>query len=139
MNFRRTTLVRALALSGLAVTALAGCGNSFKAVAGTDVPAATAKPLGYGVIDVAPRPHAQCIRAAGLPATRLGLTTIQVGALPAGPTIVFAPDPNAAEAEQITNQAPGAEVIGAALLYVHGAPDPELAKIEACLDQGVAG
>ncbi|MEA2196863.1 MAG: hypothetical protein QOJ25_914 [Solirubrobacteraceae bacterium] len=134
-----TRLARALVLSSLAVAALAGCGGSFKSVAGTDVPAATAKPLGYGVVDVAPRPHAQCMQAAGLPAVRTGLTTIQVGALPAGPTIVFAPDPNAAEALQIENKAPGAEVIGAALLYVHGAPGPELSTLEACLRRGVAG
>jgi hypothetical protein len=134
-----TISVRALALAGLAAAALAGCGSSFKNVAGTDVPAATAKPAGYGVVDVAPRPHAQCIRKAGLPAVRTGLTRIQVGALPAGPTVVFAPDPNAAEAEQIENKAQGAEVIGAAVLYVHGAPDSELVKVEACLDQGVAG
>jgi hypothetical protein len=134
-----TSSARALALTGLAAAALAGCGSSFTATAGSSIPAATAKPIGYGVIDNAPRPHAKCIRAAGLPVTRIGLTTLQVGALPAGPTIVFATDPNSAENEQIDGQAPGAEVIGAAVLYVHGAPDPELAKLEACLQQGVAG
>jgi hypothetical protein len=134
-----TRSARALALCGLTATALAGCGHSFSSVSGANVPAATAKPIGYGVIDQAPRPHAQCIRAAGLPAVRVGLTGIQVGPLPAGPTIQFAPDPNAAEAEQIENKAQGAEVIGAAVLYVHGAPDAELAKVEACLAQGVAG
>jgi hypothetical protein len=134
-----TSSARAIALSGLAAAALAGCGSSFATVAGSGVPAATKKPLGYGVIDHAPLPHAKCIRRAGLPATRIGLTTIQVGALPAGPTIVFAPDPNAAEAEQIQNQAQGAEVIGASLLYVHGAPERELQILEGCLRQGVAG
>ena len=130
---------RVLALAGLAAAVLAGCGSSFKAVAGSNVPAPAAERLGYGVVDVAPRPHAQCMRQAGLPATRIGLTTIQVGPLPGGPTVVFAADPNGAEMEQITGQAAGAEVIGAALLYVHGAPDTELAKIEGCLDMGVAG
>lgn len=139
MSRKWTSSGRLLTLAGLAAVALAGCGSSFKTVAGSNVPAPTANPLGYGVVDNAPRPHAQCIRQAGLPATRIGLTTIQVGPLPAGPTIVFAADPNAAENEQITDQAQGAEVIGAALLYVHGAPTPELAKIEACLDHGVAG
>ena len=113
--------------------------SSFKPVAGSSVPAASSKPLGYGVIDRAPVPHAKCIRADGLPATTIGLTKIQVGALPAGPTIIFAPDPNTAEGEQIEGEAPGAEVIGAALLYVHGASDSELSKLEGCLDQGVAG
>ena len=80
-----------------------------------------------------------CIRAAGLPASRVGLTGIQVGALPTGPTVVFDADPNTAESEQIKVVAPGAEVIGASLLYVHQAPDAELQKIETCLSQGVAG
>jgi len=134
-----TSSARAIAISGLAAAALAGCGSSFKAVAGSGVPAATGKPLGFGVADQAPVPHAKCIRAKGLPAVRIGLTKIQVGALPAGPTIIFAPDPNAAEAEQIEGKAPGAEVIGAAVLFVHQAPDSELSKLESCLDQGVAG
>lgn len=121
------------------VAALAGCGGSLKAVAGSSVPAASSKALGYGVIDQAPLPHDKCMQAAGLPAVRIGLTKIQVGSLPAGPTIIFAPDPNAAEADQIEGKAPGAEVIGAALLFVHQAPDAELIKVEACLDQGVAG
>jgi hypothetical protein len=134
-----TSSARAIAISGLAAAALTGCGSSFKTVAGSSVPAASSKPLGNGVVDQAPVPHAKCIRAKGLPAVRVGLTTIQVGALPAGPTIIFAPDPNAAEAEQIEGKAPGAEVIGAAVMFVHGAPDSELAKLESCLDQGVAG
>jgi hypothetical protein len=134
-----TTSARAIALSGLVAAALAGCGSSFATIAGSAVPAATKKPLGYGVIDHAPLPHAKCMRAAGLPAVTVGVTGIQVGALPVGPTVDFAPDPNAAEALQIENKAPGAEVIGAAVLYVHGAPDAELKQVEACLAQGVAG
>ena len=126
------------AVLGLAI-ALAGCGSSFKAVAGSNVPAASSKPLGYGVIDQAPLPHAKCMRARGLAAERVGLTKIQVGSLPGGPTVIFEPDPNTAEAQQIEGKAPGAEVIGAALLFVHQAPDSELKKIESCLDQGVAG
>jgi hypothetical protein len=139
VSTKLSSSARAIALAGLAAAALAGCGSSFKAVPGSSVPAATSNPRGYGVVDRAPLPHAKCIQAAGLPATSIGLTTIQVGPLPGGPTIVFAPDPNAAEALQITGKAPGAEIIGAAALYVHGAPDTELLKIESCLDQGVAG
>lgn len=134
-----TSSARAIVLSGLAAAALAGCGNSFATVAGSNVPAATKKPIGYGVVDQASLPHTKCMQAAGLPAVRVGQASIQVGSLPVGPTVVFAPDPNAAEAEQIQNQAQGAEVIGASLLYVHGAPDAELATIEACLREGVAG
>ena len=65
--------------------------------------------------------------------------TLQVGALPVGPTIHFAPDPPVAEGDQINGTAAGAEAIGAALLYVHTAPDAELATIEGCLDQSVKG
>jgi hypothetical protein len=139
VSLKLTSTVRAIVLAGMAVAALAGCGSSFKTVAGSNVPAATGKPLGFGVVDQAPLPHTKCIRAAGLPAVRVGPASIQVGSLPSGPTVVFAPDPNAAEAEQIQGQAQGAEVIGASVLYVHGAPDAELKKVEACLDQGVAG
>jgi hypothetical protein len=139
VSLKLTSTVRAIALTGMAAAALAGCGSSFKAIAGSNVPAATAKPLGYGVVDQAPLPHTKCMQAAGLPAVRVGPSTIQVGTLPAGPTVIFAPDPNAAEAEQIEGQAQGAEVIGASVLYVHGGSDAELAKVEACLRQGVAG
>jgi hypothetical protein len=138
VSIKFTSKLRVVVL--LAVTAaLAGCGSSFKTVAGSDLPAATTKPLGYGVIDNAPLPHAKCMRAAGLPAVDIGITKIQVGRLPDGPTIIFAPDPNTAEAAQIEGKAPGAEVIGAALLFVHQAPTSELKKLEGCLDRGVAG
>jgi hypothetical protein len=139
VSLKLTSTARAIVLTGVAAAALAGCGSSFKSVPGSSVPAATVKPLGYGVVDQAPLPHTQCMRASGLPAVRVGPSTIQVGTLPAGPTVVFAPDPNAAEAEQIEGVAPGAEVIGASVLYVHGASDTELSKVEACLQQGVAG
>ncbi len=139
MPLKLTSTARAIALSGMAASALAGCGSSFKSVLGSSVPAATAKPIGYGVVDQAPLPHTKCLRGEGLPAVRVGPASIQVGALPSGPTIHFAPDPNAAEAEQIEGQAQGAEVIGASVLYVNGASDAELKKVEACLVQGVAG
>ena len=139
MSTRLTTI----ALAGLAAAALAGCGSGFKPVAGSAVPAASALPLGRGVVDQARQPYYTCIRAAGLPVTKVGYETLQVGPLPSGPTIHFAPDPPAAEQEQIDAaaypQAQGAENIGAALLYVHAAPDSELATIEACLDQHVKG
>lgn len=139
MSTKLISAVRAIAVSGIAVAALAGCGSSFKTIAGSNVPAATQKPIGYGVVDQASLPHTKCLQAAGLPAVRVGPTTIQVGKLPSGPTIQFAPDPNAAEAEQIRGQAQGAEVIGASLLDVNGASDKELKIVEACLAQGVAG
>jgi hypothetical protein len=137
MRFIRT--VRAIVLAGVAAAMLGGCASSFKSVAGSATPASSTKPLGRGVVDHAPLPHFNCIRAAGLPVVQVGSTALQVGALPAGPTIVFDADPNTAESEQIKVTAPGAEVIGAALLYVHQAPDAELKTLEGCLDRGVAG
>ena len=80
-----------------------------------------------------------CILAAHLPAQKVGRVVIQVGPLPAGPTVEFLPTPSAAQAAQIEGQPQyqGAEVIGAALLYPHGGSDHELAQIEGCLAHGV--
>jgi hypothetical protein len=74
-----------------------------------------------------------------LSAVEVGATAIQVGQLPAGPTIRFLPTPGAATAAQIAGQSQGAEVIGAALLYPNQASDTELQAIEGCLGQGVKG
>jgi hypothetical protein len=124
----------------------AGCGGQFAPVAGSNVPASTSVPLGRGILDRARKPYFTCLHAAGLPVTLVGQAPaeeLQIGPLPGGPTIKFASFPQVAEGEQIDAQsypqAQGAEVIGAALLYVHSAPDAELAKIETCLDRGVKG
>jgi hypothetical protein len=78
----------------------------------------------------------------GFPGTNVdGLYGFQIGALPAGPTVVYEPTPGAAQVDQIhgLNQFAGAEVIGQSLLYPHQASDKELNKIEDCLARGVAG
>ena len=80
-----------------------------------------------------------CLRQAGLPARLVGQTGIQVGALPAGPTIAFTPSLGAAQALQIDGQTQAAEVIGAALLYPHHGGAAELTAIETCLAQNVTG
>ncbi len=80
-----------------------------------------------------------CLLAHHLPAAEVGSTGIQVGQLPAGPTIQFLPSSGAASAAQIENTEQGAEVIGSALLYPNQASDHELNTIENCLDQGVSG
>jgi len=79
------------------------------------------------------------LQAHHLPVARIGLTNLQVGSLPGGPTIVFEPTPGAAQADQIRGQAQAAEVIGSALVYPHQAPDDELKTIENCLTSGVSG
>jgi hypothetical protein len=80
-----------------------------------------------------------CLLGHHLPAQKVGRVSIQVGSLPAGPTVQFLPTPSAAQDAQIEGQPQfqGAEVIGAALLYPHGGSHPELAAIESCLAAGV--
>jgi hypothetical protein len=81
----------------------------------------------------------KCLQDHHLPAQKVGPVGIQIGALPAGPTISFLPTPSAAQAAQIEGQRQyqGAEVIGAALLYPNQAGDSELKVIETCLSKGV--
>jgi hypothetical protein len=114
----------------LAAVALSACGSTVK------------PPQGRGSIDnpATGNPnYLKCIRDHGLSAVKAGIAGIQVGPLPAGPTIQFLPTPGAATAAQIDGRVQGGEVIGAALLYPNKASDSELAAIEGCLDQGVKG
>jgi hypothetical protein len=83
--------------------------------------------------------HLGCIRGAHLPVQVVNQIQLQIGPLPAGPTIVFTNSPGAAQADQIQGQTQGAEVIGTALLYPHQGSDAELASLAACLQQGVSG
>jgi hypothetical protein len=80
----------------------------------------------------------QCLIAHHFPARKVGLTEIQVGPLPAGPTVQFEPSDAAAESRQVEGTSPGAEVIGTALLYPHGASDAALNEIENCVGQGMS-
>jgi hypothetical protein len=117
------------ALSGLAALALSACGAS------TTTP-------NRGRIDdprTSQSNHVKCMLKAHLPVVKVGRTDLQVGALPAGPTVHFAPTPGLAQGLQINGQVQGAEVIGSALLYPNQASDNELSKIETCLAQGVKG
>ena len=105
--------------------------------------ASTAKPpQGHGKVDD-PRTHnpnhLACLQTLGLPVQEVGATGIQIGSLPAGPTIDFTPTPGIAQGLQIRGQVQSAEVIGAALLYPHQASDHELSGIEDCLSQDVTG
>ena len=80
-----------------------------------------------------------CLRQARLPVQEVGQTGLQIGSLPVGATVVFAPTPGSAQAQQIQAQSQGAEAIGSALLYPNQAPDPELQAVEDCLAKGVSG
>jgi hypothetical protein len=85
--------------------------------------------------------HLKCLQQAHLPVQVTGPTSLQIGALPGGPTVVFVPTPGSAQAFQISGSTKGAgsEVIGNALLYPHQASDAELKLIETCLGHGVTG
>jgi hypothetical protein len=115
----------------LAIVALAACGGSI-----------AKPPDGRGKVDD-PRTNQPdrlaCLLADHLPAVKVGQTGIQIGALPAGPTIQFVPTTGIAQGLQIEDQEQGAEIIGTALLYPHQAPDGELSLIQGCLQQGVSG
>ena len=122
---------KSAAVFGAAAVLLGGCSSVVK------------PPQGRGKVED-PRTAAYsnyygCMVAHHLPAQKVGQVTIQIGSLPGGPTVRFLPTPSAAQAAQIEGQPQyeGAEVIGAALLYPHGASDEELVQIESCLASGV--
>lgn len=106
-------------------TILCGCGAVVK------------PPQGRGHIENPRGGQLQCLLAHHLPAVAVGGTGIQIGALPAGPTVQFEPSNGAAETLKVEGQAQGAEMIGSALLYPHQAPDSELSQIESCVDHGM--
>ena len=83
--------------------------------------------------------HLGCLRGAHLPVQVVSPTKLQIGPLPAGPTIVFTPSAAVGQADQIVGSVQGAEVIGSALLYPNQGSSAELSGIEDCLDQGVQG
>jgi len=123
----------------LAVLAVAGCGAvrlQPTTAAGATTLASRGK-VDSPLTDV--HNHLGCLRADHLAVQVLSPTRLQVGAAPAGPTIVFTPTTGAAQAQQIDGNAQGAEVIGTALLYPNQASDSELTGIEDCLQQGVQG
>jgi hypothetical protein len=123
----------------LVVTALAGCG-AVKVQPTTAV--GSAMLASRGKVDsplTDMHNHVGCLRADHLTVQVLSPTKLQVGAAPAGPTIVFTPTDGSGQAQQIAGNAQGAEVIGPALLYPNHGSDSELTSIEDCLDQGVRG
>lgn len=130
LPYRRMRSVKSAVLAACLAVALAACGSAVK------------PPQGHGKLDD-PRTnnpnHVACLRHGGFPVQLVGRTTLQIGPLPSGPTVYFEPTPGAAQAAQIEAQAQGAEVIGSALLYPHGATDDQLTAIEACLAKGVTG
>jgi hypothetical protein len=123
----------------LAAVTVGGCGA---AKVQPSTPIGSSKLASRGRVDsplTSMHNHVACLKQAHLAVQELSPTSLQVGAAPAGPTVVFTATPGAAQGEQIQGQAQGAEIIGSALLYPHQGSPSELTKVETCLAQGVAG
>ena len=129
------------ALSAVAFTALVltGCGGAVQVHPTTPAGSSTLASRGRVDSPVKMKNHLACLRAAHLPVQVVSSTRLQIGAAPAGPTVVFSPTPGAAQAYQINGSAQSAEVIGSALVYPNQGSDGEMAAIGACLAQGVQG
>lgn len=114
-----------------AATGLSACSTAVKPATGS-----------RGRVDdprITKNERVKCLQQAQLPVQEVGVTGLQIGPLPTGPTVVFAPTAGAAQGQQIQGEEQGAEVIGGALLYPNQASDQELTKIENCLAKGVSG
>ncbi len=136
---RAKRVVTAVALAALALV-LTACGGSVQVQ--PTAPAGSSRPASRGDVDsplTDMRNHLECLRDAHLAVRVASSTRLQVGHAPAGPTIVFAATPGAAQAYQIDGSAQAAEVIGSALVYPNQGSDAELSAISACLSQGVQG
>ena len=81
----------------------------------------------------------QCLTDKHIPVRQVSLNELWLGPQPASPRVVFDATEGAAQGVQIHGQDPGAEVIGAALLFPDQADGKELSVIENCLSKGVKG
>jgi hypothetical protein len=126
----------------LAALALAACGSTTRPEAGQVH--LKGEQAGRGVIDDPRTKHMKCLQQHHLPVVRTvvgvdRLPGMQIGALPAGPSVTFEPTPGAAQQQQISGGVQGAEVVGSALLYPNQASDKELKVVEDCMALGVTG
>jgi len=134
-------LVKLVMACGLTAVLLTACGIKAKPVAGSAH--VDRAPGNHAVVDD-PRPrHLKCLRRHGYKVreyrTAAGKPAMQVGTLPAGPTIVFESTDGIAQGLQIQGDAQAAEVIGPALLYPHLASAHEAYVVETCVAIGVSG
>jgi hypothetical protein len=123
------------AVAAVAAMFLAACGTTAKPEAGT--PRADAKARQQ--VDDPRTKHIDCLRGAKIPVVTAGLTELEVGTPPSQAKIVYLPTPGSAQQAQLGGDAPGAEVIGSALLYPQQDSDAQLQAIEGCLTIGVKG
>jgi hypothetical protein len=136
-------LIKLVMACGLTTVLLAACGIKAKPLADGSANVLT-EPGNHAQIDDPRLKHVKCLRKDGFHIHEYRtvperLPSIQVGSLPAGPTIVFEPTPGIAQGLQIEGKAQAAEVIGAALVYPHLASDRAMTKIEKCVTIGVTG
>lgn len=128
---RRIGLRVATAAVCLTALAASACGSAVKSATGD-----------RGKIDnpaTAKANRIECLTDAHIPVQQVGLNELLLGPQPASPRVVFDATEGAAQGVQIHGQDPGAEVIGAALLFPDQAPGKELSVIENCLSKGVKG
>jgi hypothetical protein len=126
---------------GLAAVILGGCGVAAKPLAGTAY--LRHQPGFFGKVVSQRAGRVACLAQHGFAVRQYftsgaHLPAIQVGSLPSGPTLVFYPNPGAAEGVVIRGQAQGAEMIGPVLLYPHGASLQQAKVIEKCAAAGLA-
>jgi hypothetical protein len=123
------------AAATLAAMSLAACGTTAKPVAGTLRADAKARKQ----VDDPRTKHIACLRGARIPVVTVGQTELEVGTPPTQAKIVYTPTPGSGQQAQIGGDAPGAELIGSALLYPEQDSDAQLQVIEGCLTIGVKG
>lgn len=125
----RSRLAPTIALLA-ALVVVAGCGGTSTSGQGEGA--------GGGVV-VAFDPRDQpigCLQGKGIQAEKDARQADRLDILPATSQayIEFAATPPEAQGRQLRNEAPGAEVIGPALLTVGDLSEADLAKVEACLE-----
>lgn len=145
MSSAKIAAAGTLAACTLAAVSLSGCGTASKPEAGSAQAATVAH---QQLADPRTR-HAKCLKADQIPYTEETVKTawtpprgdpaIQIGHAGSGPLAVFAATPGAAQNLQIEGKAQGAMVIGSALVFPNRASDALMAKVTACMDEGVSG
>ena len=128
---RRIGLRVATAAVCLTALATSACGSAVKSATSS-----------RGKIDnpaTAKANRIECLTDKHIPVRQVSLNELWLGPQPASPRVVFDATEGAAQGVQIHGQDPGAEVIGAALLFPDQAPGQELSVIENCLSKGVKG
>jgi hypothetical protein len=123
---------------------ISGCGIAAKPQAGT--PHLLTKPGFHGVYDDQRPTRTACLKRHDVAFTtyltkrkvngvRTNLQAVKIDK--GGASVIFYPDANIAEGQEIMGQALGAELIGAALLYPENTSGGTLTKVENCIALGV--